>query len=260
MFYQYLTNRIRPELFNFIERNEPLFDYWGRTFYCNSFQLVIGDKRAVLIDTGYAYGDLIELVSAYTELPSDLLVTHSDLDHRRGAPQFADVGRRIYMSDLEILPSKKNEQFEFTNIEDGDAFDLGGTVLEAIHVPGHSKGSMCFLDRAHNQLFCGDAVNKLPWLMSGRGGTVESYLGSLMRLRELTPEKPDIFCGHAWEYYPYQVLHDSIAACRDVLAGSAASDRHYLIPFDDKAPEQPDIYEHQVGDVRLCYSTKYIRG
>ena len=257
--YLYLTNRISSNLYNFIERNEPLFDYWGRTFYCNSFQLVIGKDRAVLIDTGMGYGDLIRQTSLYTDLPVELLITHSDLDHRRGAYQFVDAGRKIYMSSMEVQPVKESEKFPYTDLHDGDVFDLGGIVLKTIHVPGHSKGSMCFLDSENNRLFSGDAVNKLPWLMNGRGGTIASYLESLKRLRELTPGKPDIFCGHAWEYYPYKVLLDSITACEDVLAGSSATDRHYLIPFNQKAPEVEDIYEHQVGNVRLCYSTKFIR-
>ncbi len=66
--------------------SDPFFDYWGRTLYCNSFQLVIGTQRAVMIDTGYAYGDLLTLARAHTDSPVDLLITHSDLDHRRGAP------------------------------------------------------------------------------------------------------------------------------------------------------------------------------
>jgi glyoxylase-like metal-dependent hydrolase (beta-lactamase superfamily II) len=259
MFYPYLQNRIRSDLFNFIERNEPLYEYWGRTFYCNSFQLLIGTERAVLIDTGYAYGDLLELTESYTALPVDLLVTHSDRDHRRGAPQFAGIGRKIYMSDLEILPSREEEKFPFETLKDGDVFDLGGgTVLETIHVPGHTKGSMCFLDRKHNQLFTGDAVNKLPWLFSGRGGTVSSYLESLYRLKSLTPDEPDIFCGHAWEPFPYKVLLDSIIACEDVLAGSSKNDRKYALPFTQESEPLEGVYEHQVGDVRLCYSIKYI--
>ncbi len=163
------------------------------------------------------------------------------------------------MSGLERLPTKPMEQFSFTNIRDGDVFDLGGIVLEAILVPGHTKGSVCFFDRAHNQRFTGDAVNKPPWTFGGRCGTVASYLESLTRLRGMTASQPDIFCGHAWDAYPYRVLLNSITVCEEVLAGSSATGPHYLIPFEQNAPEVPDVYEHQVGDVRLCYSTKYPR-
>ncbi|NLI52908.1 MAG: MBL fold metallo-hydrolase [Clostridiales bacterium] len=260
-FYPYLTNKISENLYVFIERNEPLYESWGRTLYVNSMQLVIGTERAALIDTGYGYGDLLALARKFTDLPLILLITHDSFDHWRGANQFSRTCE-IYMNEfdqLAIADMKKsaNIQFDAKPLNDGDVFDLGGIQLESIIVPGHTKGSICFLDRKNNHLFSGDAVNRLPWIFSGKSN-VQQYCDALKRLRDMTPEQPDIFCGHAHESFPYQVLHDTIQACEDVLAG-AGDDPQYRSPFEENGAFFPNVYMHETGLVRLCYSKDFIR-
>ena len=41
-------------------------------------------------------------------------------------------------------------------VKDGDRIDLGDRVLEVIHTPGHSPGSICLLDKENKILFTGD--------------------------------------------------------------------------------------------------------
>ena len=257
-FYPYLVNKISPNLYVFVERQEPLFEEWGRTFYVNSMQLVIGEKRAVLIDTGNAYGDLIPLIRDYTDLPVDLLITHSSYDHWRGAYQF-EGKHDIYMNETDynqIQSRMKSLGLEFTAkpLNDGDIFDLGGgIVLEAILVPGHTQGSIVLLDKKQNYLYSGDAVNLLPWVFSS-GIPLSTYNDALKRLRDKTSSQPAILCGHAWDSYPYQILLDSITACEEVIASGGAGDPQYRSPWEPNGPAFQDAYMHQVGRVRLCYN------
>ena len=256
-FYPYLVNKITPNLYVFVERQEPLFEEWGRTFYVNSMQLVIGEKRAVLIDTGNAYGDLLPLIRDYTDLPVDLLITHSSYDHWRGAYQF-EGKHDIYMNEVDykqIQPRMKNLGLNFTAkpLNDGDKFDLGGIVLEAILVPGHTHGSIVFLDKKQNYLYSGDAVNLLPWVFSS-GIPLSTYRDALKRLRDKTPSKPEILCGHAWDSYSYQILIDSITACDEVISSKGAGDPQYRAPWEPNGAIFQDAYMHQVGRVRLCYN------
>ena len=256
-FYPYLVNQISPNLYVFVERQEPLFEAWGRTFYVNSMQLVIGQKRAALIDTGNAYGDLLPLIREYTDLPVDLFITHDSYDHWRGAYQF-EGKHDIYMNELDykqIQEMMNRYRLNFTPkpLHDGDVFDLGGTVLEANHVPGHSPGSIVFLERKSNSLFTGDAVNLLPWVF-GSGIPLSAYCAALKRLRDKTPDQPDILCGHAWDPYPYRILMDAITACDEVLAAGGLGDAQYSTPFVENGHFYPDAFVHQVGRVRLCYN------
>ncbi|MCL2059856.1 MAG: MBL fold metallo-hydrolase [Oscillospiraceae bacterium] len=256
-FYPYLVNKLSPNLYVIIERQEPLFEDWGRTFYVNSMQLVIGEKRAALIDTGYGYGDLPQLVRDYTDLPVDLLITHSSYDHWRGSYQFEGKGE-IYMHEADYAKIKDRMSelkldFHPKPLNDGDVFDLGGIKLESILVQGHTAGSIVFFDRTHNYLYTGDAVNLLPWVFSGTVPLSE-YCIALKRLRDMTPGQPAVLCGHAWDPHPYQILLDSITACEEVIVSGGEGDPQYRAPWEPNGRIFPNAYMHQVGRVRLCYN------
>ena len=253
-FFQYLVNRVRPDFYNFVEPIEPLYEPWGRSLYFFSFQLVIGTERAMLIDTGYAMGNVPALVKKYTDLPVTLLITHNHLDHVRAAHHFDDV----YMSEYELLPDEK-ASFNWKNVKDGDVFDLGGIVLEAVLVPGHTRGSMCLIDKKNKVLYTGDAINKLPYIFSPHGTSLEEYHESLLRVKEMTDKDYKMWCGHTWHAYPYEVLLDSITACEEVLAGKTEKDWGYRSPFESAGPIVPDVFEHICGSTRLIYSRKRLR-
>jgi glyoxylase-like metal-dependent hydrolase (beta-lactamase superfamily II) len=191
----------------------------------------------------------------YTDLPVTLLVTHSHLDHRRAAHAFDDV----YMSELE-LEAGQTVDFAWKNVKDGDMFDLGGIVLEAMLTPGHTQGSICLLDRKNKVLYTGDAINKLPYIFSPSSTSIEEYLQTLIRVREMTQNDDayTLWCGHTWHAYPYQVLLDSITACQEVLSGQTPGDRPYRNPFEEQAPVEPGVFEHDCGTTRLIYATEKI--
>ena len=44
-------------------------------------------------------------------------------------------------------------------------FDLGGRSLEVLFTPGHTPGSVVFLDRKNKFLFAGDSVVSTPILI-----------------------------------------------------------------------------------------------
>ena len=62
------------------------------------------------------------------------------------------------MADYKFLNPDAVKKEWFTGMKDGETFDLGGITLEAISCPGHTPGSMVFLDRAHQVIFTGDTV------------------------------------------------------------------------------------------------------
>lgn len=102
----------------------------------------------------------------------DLVInSHAHEDHLAGNGLFADVPVHIHEADrpgavsldglLDVygLPSPVREEFGQTILEefhyaprpdakgfgDGHRFDLGGTVIEAHHLPGHTRGHSGFL-------------------------------------------------------------------------------------------------------------------
>jgi glyoxylase-like metal-dependent hydrolase (beta-lactamase superfamily II) len=67
-------------------------------------------------------------------------------------------------------------------VDDGDAIDLGDPVLEILHLPGHTPGSIGLFDRASGELFTGDAVYDGPLLDELPGSDITSYLETMERL------------------------------------------------------------------------------
>lgn len=64
----------------------------------------------------------------------------------------------------------------------GDVINLGDRQLTVLHMPGHSRGSICLHDRDNKLLFSGDVVYDgamIDWLPYSR---VSDYISSCERL------------------------------------------------------------------------------
>jgi len=147
--------------------------------------LVIGSERAALIDTGDNLGDIRKLVTGLTSLPVLVINTHSHIDHIGGNYLFNEVwafddpvSRRAaalgapHEEALDTIrpgnlckpvPQPFDEEAYFIPpyrvtswISDGQAIDLGGRTLEAMHTPGHAPDHLMFLEKERGYLWTGD--------------------------------------------------------------------------------------------------------
>jgi glyoxylase-like metal-dependent hydrolase (beta-lactamase superfamily II) len=174
--------------------------------------LVLGREEAVFIDSGYRNEDDIRLCLDYmAEVGgppvTQVILTHRHLDHIGGAAHFH---RATGAGLLSSLVEKPFIEAAFTDegkpkihevVEDGETLDLGGVILEFIHAPGHTLGSVAVYAPQTQILFTGDTV-------LGRGsvsinpvdGDMTLYVQSLRRLMNLDLE---LICpGHG------PVVHD----------------------------------------------------
>jgi hydroxyacylglutathione hydrolase len=228
-------------------------------FGADSIYVVVGDRRALVIDTGSGFFDLKALVETLTKLPYDVVVTHGHPDHAGGIGQFdtvhigaADIqaarnvsyeGRVRYgqimrgtaigslnawaYTDADVRKWDKTP--EFKPIADGQVFDLGGRKITAYAMPNHTPGSTVFIDDKSRILFTGDAAN----FNVGANGTVSTALRGLLRLRDLRKDYDRTFWGHIGyaggvgpiEPQPEQVLDDLIEAYRSILRGNPTVER-----------------------------------
>lgn len=141
--------------------------------------LVVGQKRALLFDTGCGAEDMRSAVESVTKLPLLVVNSHGHFDHIGGNPQFD----RTYLAgeDFVIIESYGADQLNswikdmakdvvashFTEMPkdwscmqklDFDTFDLGDLPCTVIPMPGHSAGSVGILIERLGLLLSGDAL------------------------------------------------------------------------------------------------------
>ena len=278
----YQTNQINEHL-------TLICEYLGE-WALNVMTLVEGNEAAAIIDTGMGVtGDLKKYLETLTDKPVRYcLLTHGDPDHVGGAPLFDDV----YMSkrDDAFLPwglsretrlhyvdymsggnqdlisyaaehIVKTESILYKDIKDGQIFDLGGIRLRAISFPGHSPGSMCFINESENYVLTGDAFNPGLWLWLDRCPSVlESYY-SAQKFLSLINEQTTLYCGHMMEALPKEFPGEMLTACREVLEGQTHSDPEIIewMPLLDLLPQTKNAREHRVGNTSLCYRIDRIK-
>lgn len=157
--------------------------------------LVIGDEKALLIDTCWGSGDLDECVRQLTDKPVIVAVTHRHPDHTSGARQFGDfyahekdntLFNRLLetplLANLAIKRSggnvRKSKKVKALPMKDGHVFDLGGRRIQVRSVPGHTAGSVMFIDQDGKLLFTGDNVNPHLWMHRPGAVTLEEWMDS----------------------------------------------------------------------------------
>lgn len=153
--------------------------------------VIVGQKQALIIDTGAVSIDFLALVRQITSLPYSLCLTHSDIDHITNLDQFDQV----YLHEDEV-PWLLEHNVDMKILKEGDTFDLGGIVLEVIHTPGHTPGSICLLDRQHQLFFSGDTVSYGPVYMFGKQRNMDQYIQSLHKLNDLLDDDIIIYPCH----------------------------------------------------------------
>jgi glyoxylase-like metal-dependent hydrolase (beta-lactamase superfamily II) len=69
-----------------------------------------------------------------------ILSTHVHADHRSGERELAEAtGAPIYYHRSAEI------EYAFTPLDDGDEISLGNVVIRALHTPGHTPESTCYL-------------------------------------------------------------------------------------------------------------------
>ncbi len=195
--------------------------------------LVEGKDSALLIDTGYGYGDLKAYVKTLTKLPLIVVNTHGHGDHNGNNSQFSKI--YAHSADFNMLNASYNKEKRkkavapgetvtppvLMPVKEGYIFNLGDRKLEVIEVPGHTRGSICLLDTKNRILFAGDNTNSLVWLFLKDCTPLEGYLKSLQKVAKRSNEFDTIMPGHN-EPLPKAFINDQIICVKNILAGTCS--------------------------------------
>lgn len=188
-----------------------------------SMNLFVGQKKALLWDTGYGFGNLRAVIKNITEKPLIVVNSHGHLDHCNGNFQFLDYP--IYMNERDwaaynyfngsaqrrfiaqrstnmivtwipptygnILPDEfeidvysSQKQAELINLKEGMIFDLGNLSLEVYEIPGHTWGSTALLRKDTKELFIGDQCGP-NYILSLFGATPAALEKSIQKITHL---------------------------------------------------------------------------
>lgn len=214
--------------------------------------LIEGTERALLVDTGYGYGDLPAFVQTLTDLPLDVVCTHGHVDHVGGAYGFEQVWlneadwelakehslpetRIAYLQNIgtfdyeKLLPARCTP---WEPLHEGHEFRLGGCTVTAIPLSGHTAGMMAMLIEPQQIMLLGDGCNSAAFLFFKESGTVEQYYKSLLELRAWDEKYHTVLFSHSHNYGGKEILEQSITLCEAILDGT--DDK---MPIDTYAPQ-----------------------
>lgn len=153
----------------------------------NSY-LVIGGEKALLFDLAVNEPGLARYVRTLTEKPVMPVLSHGHVDHIYHLEDVPEVW--LHPADLPLLRGKGigsrrvKPMPAVHELADGDTIDLGGRVLDVIHIPGHTLGSILLLDRNTRTLLSGDTFTRR--LLYGISGYVplEQFCDRLRALED----------------------------------------------------------------------------
>ena len=227
--------------------------------------LIIGQKRALLFDTGMGISDIKKVTEELTKLPIIVLNSHTHDDHVGGNWQFDTVyGMDTDFTRANAKGSREDAQAEITPdqicgslprgfdpkayvtrpwkiaayMHDGERFDLGGRTIEVIATPGHTPDAISLIDRAHGLLFTGDTYYPAPIWLFRPETDLSAYSASIRRLAALAPQIKLVLGAHNIPVAQPAVLAQLVAAFDLVRAGKITA-----------TPDSPGKVLYKVGDV-----------
>jgi glyoxylase-like metal-dependent hydrolase (beta-lactamase superfamily II) len=211
--------------------------------------LIVGQKQALLFDTGMGIGNIHKVVSRLTSRPVVVLNSHTHDDHVGGNWQFnfvygmdtaftrenakgstldaqAEIAPGEICGDLPKgfdLKTYKTRPWRISAfIHTGFRINLGGRTVEVISTPGHTPDAIALFDRANSLLFTGDTYYPAPIWLFRPETDLDAYAKSIERLAALAPQVKIVMGAHNIPVASPVVLPALVQAFGDLRAGKAA--------------------------------------
>lgn len=181
----------------------------------NTYVLADESGDCAIIDCGcYSESEFSSLVSLLENeklTPVLLLNTHCHLDHIFGNIRMLEKFNLLTQCSELDEDNRKNATVHASffglqmkepplpgrYIKDGDIIGFGRTKLKALHVPGHSPGSLAFYSEADKCVFTGDAIFAGSIGRTDlQGGNYQTLINSLKNKILTLPPETVIYPGH----------------------------------------------------------------
>lgn len=215
--------------------------------------LLVGRDRSLLIDTGYGAFDLRKALRSLNTDSMLVCNTHAHMDHIGQDGDFPVCyldpdDRDLYRVNSDPFERRESIKEYFgrssavvTNLPFLDSvinrmcyipeavikkmppqFDLGDRIIRVIKTPGHTPGSVCFLDEKYRAVFTGDTLCSGGIELSDDPGcSVSAYresIGTLIRIHDEGGFNL-IFPSHDNPVLDKIVLDTCYEACGRIISG-----------------------------------------
>lgn len=151
------------------------FDNYVDETCANSYVVSDSQKSAVIVDIGLKPQRIIDYLKENNLFLKGILLTHGHWDHIAGVERVLDEfpGAQVFISELDSImldDPKLNLSYDIEElaktvdvrpyiVEDQDEIRFSNELtFEVIETPFHTKGSVCFINKANNALFSGDTL------------------------------------------------------------------------------------------------------
>ncbi len=228
--------------------------------------LLMGEERALLIDTGYGFTDVPGAIRKITGLPLTVVNTHGHMDHIHGNHLYpfvylskedeecfrrhtdpgyllsllSDVLRENHLPVfLMKMPGLHQYAIRVATaypsvhkpLPEEGYFELGERKVTIIPTPGHTRGSISLLDERNGWLFSGDTTcNDGVLLHFPESTDVAAFRESIVTLRNLARQGriSKLFPAHQKTPIEPQRLNTYIQACDLILGGTEKAENGRL--------------------------------
>jgi len=163
--------------------------------------VVESEGEAVIVDpscmSDVEISAVVDYVSQNGCAIKHLLLTHGHIDHIFGCNALSEaygLDWRIHVDDIPLLENAPLQAKMFglpldtpnppgALLKDGDQVFFGSVILDIVHTPGHSPGSVSFINQEEKYVIVGDL------LFNGSIGRTDLWQGSLPVLMRSIFEK-----------------------------------------------------------------------
>lgn len=166
-------------------------------------------KDCIIVDPAWDLGSVFTFIKKEQLKLKKILLTHSHHDHVNSIDEILnDYDIPIYLNKYELDFWNKSYDNIITT-ESEDEIVLGSSHFKALHTPGHTPGSCCYL--FDHKLIAGDTLFVFG---CGRcdlhGGNPEQMFFSLNRMKDTLSKQTIILPGHNYSIQKQSTLEEEI--------------------------------------------------
>ena len=177
-----------------------------------------GKEKALLIDTTRSAG-LGEFVKTLTDKPVMVATTHADGDHTASDNEFTE--QYIHPSEFDYYSAKAPMPKHVQPIWEGGKLDIGTFCFEAVLIPGHTPGSLLFLERGKRFAIGGDSIQTGTIYMFGAGRNFNSYVASMEKLLGYMDAVDTIYSSHNELMISPSMIPELLEGAKGFMRGEA---------------------------------------